>query len=62
MNYRLDFSPPLPFASPKFQKAYELIKEMSLQDSTGFGYQGRMDLAYLVFEDKDQAMIFKLRL
>lgn len=56
------FNPHLPHKSEKWNRAWELLLEMGISQSTVIGYSGNMNLRLLGFEDRETAMVFRLRL
>jgi len=61
-TYFLQFNPPISHRTEQWDRAWELIVEMSLNREVAFCYVGYMSIAALGFPSKEQAMLFKLRL
>ena len=56
------FNPPIEHNSPRYHRAWELIKELDCYREIVFSYKGNMLLCGLGFPTKEIAMMFKLRL
>lgn len=57
----LYFDPPLIFGSPRYRRAWKLIKELGVQKTVVFRMRD-MNILGLSFDTKDQAMLFRLSL
>lgn len=57
----IKFEPWLKFKTPKYNRAWEVLKEMDIVRTTVFCHYD-MNITGLGFETKEQAMLFRLKL
>lgn len=60
-NGRVEFNPPVVRNSTDYDRLWEIIEEMGVYNRVVIHYKGWHSISDLLFLNKDEAMMFKLR-